>query len=61
MIEADLSEKVRKGAEEKGLRFEVVNPWSASHGAFEGIYIEPESGLTRACGDPRTCSKAEGL
>ena len=61
IIEADLKEKVRERAAEKGLRFEVVNPWNAYHGAFEGIYIEPDSGLMRACGDPRRCSKAEGL
>ncbi|HDZ27562.1 hypothetical protein LCGC14_0822550 [marine sediment metagenome] len=61
IIEADLSERVRKKAEEKGLRFDVVNPWNVYHGAFEGIYIEPETGLMRARGDPRRCSKAEGL
>ena len=61
LIEVDINEKVRKGAEEKGLRFDIVNPWNMSLGSFEGIYIGPESGEMRACGDPRRCSKAEGI
>lgn len=61
LIEVDINEKVRKGAEEKGLRFDVVNPWNRTHGSFEGIYIDPKSGMMRACGDPRRCSKAEGI
>ncbi|MBN1222576.1 MAG: gamma-glutamyltransferase [Candidatus Aminicenantes bacterium] len=60
-IEADLDINVRKGAEEKGLKFDVVNPWNWHHGSFEGISIEPDSGLMRACSDPRRCSKAEGI
>jgi len=60
-IEADFNEQVRRKAEEKGLRFEVVNPWNWHHGSFEGIYIHPSSGIMMACGDPRRCSKAEGV
>ena len=48
-------------SEEKGLRFDVVNPWNRTLGCFEGIYINPKSGEMRACGDPRRCSKAEGV
>jgi gamma-glutamyltranspeptidase/glutathione hydrolase len=61
VIEADFNPAVRKKAEDKGFRFDVVNPWNWHHGAFEGIYVDPDSGVIRACGDPRRCSKAEGL
>jgi gamma-glutamyltranspeptidase/glutathione hydrolase len=60
-IEADFPEDVRKQAEAKKMRFDVVNPWNWHHGSFEGVYIDPETSLMRACGDPRRCSKAEGL
>jgi gamma-glutamyltranspeptidase/glutathione hydrolase len=61
VIEADFNPSVRKKAEERGFRFDVVNPWNWHHGAFEGIHVDPASGTIRACGDPRRCSKAEGL
>ena len=61
LIEADLNEKARLGAEARGLRFDVVDPWNRTHGSFEGIAIDPESGMMKACGDPRRCSKAEGV
>lgn len=61
MIEADLDESVRKEAEAKGLKFDVVNPWNWHHGAFEGISAEPRRGTRSACGDPRRCSKAEAV
>ena len=34
------------------MRFDVINPWNWHQGSFEGIYIEPETGMMRACGDP---------
>lgn len=61
LIEVDIDERVRKGAEEKGLRFDVVNPWNRTHGSFEGVHIDAMSGVMSACGDPRRCSKAEGV
>lgn len=61
MIEADLDPKVRKEVEERGVTFEVVNPWNWHHGAFEGIYIDPNSREMIARGDARRCSKAEGV
>ena len=61
VIEADFNPTVRKKVEEKGFRFDVVNPWNWHHGAFEGIYVDPANGTIQACGDPRRCSKAEGL
>jgi gamma-glutamyltranspeptidase/glutathione hydrolase len=61
MIEVDIDEKIRKDVAAKGINFEVVNPWNWHHGAFEGIYIDPATGERKACGDPRRCSKAEGV
>jgi len=61
VIETDFNPSIRKAAEEKGVRFDVVNPWNWHCGSFEGIHIVPETGLMRACGDPRRCSKAEGV
>jgi gamma-glutamyltranspeptidase/glutathione hydrolase len=61
MIEVDIDEKVREAVASKSIVFEVVNPWNFHHGAFEGIYIDPATGERRACGDPRRCSKAEGV
>jgi gamma-glutamyltranspeptidase/glutathione hydrolase len=53
MIEADLDESVRKGAEDLGIVWDLVNPWNWHLGAFEGILIDPETGETSACADPR--------
>ena len=61
LIEADFEEKVRKKVQKKGLLFDTVNPWNWHHGAFEGIHIDPKTGIRSACGDPRRCSKAEGV
>ena len=58
LIEADFPEKIREKAAERGIRFDVVNPWNWHHGSFEGIHIG-EDGVRRACGDPRRCSMAE--
>ena len=58
LIEADFPEKVREQAAERGIRFDVVNPWNWHHGSFEGIHLD-EDGTRRACGDPRRCSMAE--
>ena len=61
MVEADLDESVVHVVEEGGIVFERVNPWNWHLGAFEGIYIEPVSGLRVGRGDPRRTSKAEGV
>ncbi len=61
MIEADFDEDVRKKAETKGVGFSIVNPWHWNMGSFEGISIDPATGILTACGDPRRCSKAEGV
>lgn len=61
LIEADFNKTVREDAEKKGARFSVVNPWNWHMGAFEGIYLDDKTGMMHACGDPRRCSKAEGV
>jgi gamma-glutamyltranspeptidase/glutathione hydrolase len=58
LIEVDIDEKVRKAAEARGLTFDVVNPWNWMHGSFEGIAIDPATGTTTACGDPRRTAQA---
>lgn len=58
LIEVDLDEEVRKAAEARGLSFDVVNPWNWHHGSFEGIVIDPTTGTTTACGDPRRTAQA---
>lgn len=58
LIEADFPESVREKAAERGVRFDVVNPWNWHHGSFEGIHLA-DDGTRRACGDPRRCSMAE--
>lgn len=58
LIEADFPESVREKVAERGVRFDVVNPWNWHHGSFEGIHLAAD-GARRACGDPRRCSMAE--
>ena len=58
LIEADFPEAVREKVAERGVRFDVVNPWNWHHGSFEGIHLASD-GTRRACGDPRRCSMAE--
>lgn len=58
LIEADFPESVREKVAERGIRFDVVNPWNWHHGSFEGIHLAAD-GTRRACGDPRRCSMAE--
>ncbi len=60
-IEKNYDHRVRKAVEQRGIEFDIVNPWSLYHGSFEGIHFEPGVGTMTACGDPRRCSKAEGL
>ena len=61
MVEADMDEAVVEAVERRGIEFERVNPWNWHHGAFEGISIDPDSGVMVGRGDPRRTSKAEGL
>ena len=60
MVEADVDEDIIATVRDRGHPIDVVNPWNWHHGAFEGIHIDPDTGVRSACGDPRRCSKAEG-
>ena len=60
MVEADVDANVIDIVRDRGHAIDVVNPWNWHHGAFEGIHIDPDTGVRTACGDPRRCSKAEG-
>ena len=60
MVEADVDPDVIATVRDRGHAIDVVNPWNWHHGAFEGIHIDPDTGVRSACGDPRRCSKAEG-
>jgi len=59
MVEADVDADVIATVRDRGHAIDVVNPWNWHHGAFEGIHIDPDTGVRSACGDPRRCSKAE--
>lgn len=59
MIEADFDEPLLAQLRELRLPVEVVNPWSFHNGSFEGIHIDPETGLRSACADPRRAGAAE--
>ncbi len=60
-IEKDYDPGVRDAVGQRGIDFDVVNPWSLYHGSFDGVHFEPGTSTMTACGDPRRCSKAEGL
>ena len=52
LVEVDLDEKVRAAAAQRGIAWDVVNPWNWHHGSFEGIFMASD-GTAHACGDPR--------
>jgi gamma-glutamyltranspeptidase / glutathione hydrolase len=58
MVEVDLDGPVRKGAEELGIAWELVNPWNFHLGSFEGILIDAATNETTACADPRRAGMA---
>ncbi|MEO8449935.1 MAG: gamma-glutamyltransferase, partial [Gemmatimonadota bacterium] len=60
-IEVDFDPKVRKAVEAKGVGFNVVSPWHFMNGSFEGIAIDPVTGVYSACADPRRAGNAEGF
>jgi len=61
MIEADVDEKIQQQIIAKGgVALDPVSPWYYHCGSFEGIYIDPATGVRSACGDPRRAGQAEG-
>jgi gamma-glutamyltranspeptidase/glutathione hydrolase len=61
MIEADVDEKIRQRIVAMGgVMLDPISPWHYLNGSFEGIYIDPDTGMRVACGDPRRTSQAFG-
>ncbi len=52
LIEVDMHEKTRTAVSQRGIAWDVVNPWNWLHGSFEGIFMASD-GTAHACGDPR--------
>lgn len=46
-------DEVRKWAGQNRLWFHDIGPWNSMTGNFDGITIDPASGLMRSCADPR--------
>ena len=62
MVEADLAETVRaKALALGGFALDPVSPWHFLNGSFEGIRIDPATGVRTACGDPRRSGQAEAV
>jgi gamma-glutamyltranspeptidase/glutathione hydrolase len=61
LIETDMKPEIIQGIKAKKLRLDVVNPWNWHHGSFEGVYINPATGLKTACADPRRAGHTEGM
>ena len=53
LIEVDYSDQVIAALEKKGVKLQKVSPWNWSMGSFEAIFIDPDSRIAYACGDPR--------
>jgi gamma-glutamyltranspeptidase/glutathione hydrolase len=60
-IEVDLPGKVRAAAERLGARWHVTTPWHFMNGTYEGIHLDPATGVAAACADPRRCGMAEAV
>jgi gamma-glutamyltranspeptidase / glutathione hydrolase len=57
--EADIDESLRKQVAERGINFDVVNPWNLHSGSYEGVHLI--DGVGYACADPRRAGAAEAL
>ena len=60
-VEVDFPRSTLDAANARGLGLGVVNQWNWGMGSFEAIYINPDTGRRRACGDPRRCAMAEAV
>lgn len=61
LIEADMKPGVIQGIKGKKFKLDIVNPWNWHHGSFEGVHIDPVTGLKTACADRRRTGLAEGM
>lgn len=60
LIENDYALGIIEGLEKLELKFDKVRPWQWNLGSFEGIYIDPATGMRHACADPRRAGQAFG-
>ncbi|HUP24111.1 MAG TPA: gamma-glutamyltransferase [Thermoanaerobaculia bacterium] len=58
LVESDVPPRLRESAAKRGISWDVVSPWCWQLGSFDGIFIDPASGASRACGDPRRTAQA---
>ncbi len=59
LCEADIDESLRAEVTERGIRFDVVNPWNVHAGSYEGVRFV--DGIAEACADPRRTGAAEAV
>lgn len=59
LCEADIDQGLRDEVTERGIRFDVVNPWNIHAGSYEGVHMV--GGVARGCADPRRAGAAEAL
>jgi gamma-glutamyltranspeptidase/glutathione hydrolase len=57
--EADIDESLRKEVTDRGIHFDVVNPWNFHSGSYEGVHLI--DGVGHACADPRRAGAAEAV
>ena len=61
MIEPDMGDRTIAHLKENDAIVSVVNPWNWTHGSFDGVRIDPGTGIASACGDPRRTAQAFAL
>ena len=59
LCEVDVDEALRDEVTERGIHFDVVNPWNVHAGSYEGVHVV--DGVGHACADPRRTGMAEAL
>jgi len=54
-------QEVSRWAQERRLWLKDIGPWNSMTGNFDGITLDPTSGMMRSCGDPRRMGEARGV
>ena len=60
-VEADFRKDVADAVRARGMALDTVNSQNYGMGSFEGIHIDPSTGVRTARGDTRRCSMAEAV
>jgi len=58
MLEVDMGTKTADHILANDGLLDIVNPWNWTHGSFDGIQLDPTTGIASACGDPRRTAQA---